>query len=269
MTPEDPLRQSTDYRRALYARYVSDFKGVREGDGSGASWRKWADRRYAPFLANLPRSSSVIELGCGHGSMLDYLRSIGFENLQGIDISAQQVARAAARGCNVRVADVFEVLETSKDSYDLIVAMDFFEHFSKDELHRLFALVRRSLKPEGHLFLQTPNGEGLFPRQVIYSDLTHLTVFTPSSLEQLLRIHGFEAFAFRETGPVMKNMVGVIRVAVWALLRLLANIARAAETGKGQRIWTENMICFCSRTAESQGRDDGADLGDCSTRAET
>jgi SAM-dependent methyltransferase len=250
------LTQSPENRRALYARYVSDFKGTPGSERSESSWRSWADRRYAPLLANVPRDAQVLELGCGPGLMLAYLRDLGFEHLQGVDISEQQVALARSRGCDARARDVFDALVESPGGYDLIIAIDFVEHFSKDELHRLLPLVRKSLRPGGVFLVQTPNGEGLFSRQVIYSDLTHITILTPMSLEQLFRIHGFEAFTFRETGPVPKNLIGVARVAIWALLRLGANIARAAETGKRQRIWTENMICLCRRSGSTPEESD-------------
>ena len=48
------------------------------------------------------------------------------------------------------------------------------------------------------MLVQTANGAGLFPAQVIYGDLTHMTIFTPHSLAQLLRASGFVDLAFTD-----------------------------------------------------------------------
>jgi len=179
--------------------------------------------------------------------MLAYLRDLGFGSVEGIDISQEQVDLATSRGVSARVADVFRTLEESPNAYDLVIAIDFVEHFSKDELNRLVPLVRSALRPGGAFVVQTPNGEGLFPRQIIYGDFTHLTILTPNSLEQLFRIHGFDRFEFRESGPVPKNLKGIVRAALWSVFRQVANFVRLVESGKRQKIWTEVMICRCRR----------------------
>jgi hypothetical protein len=73
---------------------------------------------------------------------------------------------------------------------------DFVEHFHKDELLRLLPLINRALQADGILLLQTPNGERLFSQQVIHADLTHLTIFSPDSLRQLLALTGFDEIRF-------------------------------------------------------------------------
>jgi hypothetical protein len=112
----------------------------------------------------------------------------------------------------------------------------------------LAKLLYNALEDRGILIIQTPNGQGLFLHQVIYGDLTHLTVFTPESLRQLFSLAGFADFRFQETGPVGKNLYGKIRLILWKVIKKLANGIRKIETGKSQEIWTENMICYCKNT---------------------
>lgn len=95
--------------------------------------------------------------------------------------------------------------------------------------------------------LQTPNGAALFGGQIIYGDLTHMTIFNPNSLAQLLRRTGFKNVTFRETAPVAKNRVGLARVIVWSAARSVANLVRAAETGAGQAVCTQNQLCRARR----------------------
>jgi cyclopropane fatty-acyl-phospholipid synthase-like methyltransferase len=174
--------------------------------------------------------------------MLEYLRSKRFANARGIDISEEQIALAQKQGLHAEVADVFEFLESSQGTYDAIIAIDFVEHFTKPELLRLFQLVRKALAPNGRFLIQTANGEGLFPRQIIYGDLTHMTIFTPGSIAQLLRATGFSHIEFSEAAPLASGLRGMLRSFLWNTIRFCANFVRKIEAGKSQAVWTENFI---------------------------
>jgi SAM-dependent methyltransferase len=234
-----------DFRDELYRRYVSTFKGM-SGQMSGPALRlfwRWCAFKYLPLLTDVGRDEPVLELGCGPGHLLELLAMAGFANVQGIDVSAEQVELAKVRGLRAEATDVFDFLASREDLYGAIVAIDFLEHFTKDELVRLVPLIYRALKPGGVLLVQTANGQGLFPRQVIYGDFTHLTVFTPGSLAQLLKLFGFDQFRFRETGPAPLSPRGALNVVLWGAIKGFANAVRRVETGKRQEIWTENFIC--------------------------
>jgi SAM-dependent methyltransferase len=232
--------QGGDFRAALYGRYVSAFKG--EPSLVGEPSFAWWDHKYLPLLDDLQRAAPVLEIGCGAGGLLVYLERRGFSHAQGIDISAEQVDRAKQRGVQADCGDAFDFLESQQQAFAAILAVDVFEHFSRDELVRLAPLLHAALQPGGRLLVQTANGAGLFPRQVIYGDLTHMTIFTPESLAQLLRPVGFGGFGFYETGPIPIRLRGKIDVALWTTLKAAANTVRSIETGKRQAIWTENFI---------------------------
>ena len=117
----------------------------------------------------------------------------------------------------------------------------------RQELYRRYASTRRALCDGGTLVLQTPNGEGLLPGSVVHGDLTHLTVFTAESLAQALRVAGFEAIAFQETGPLPRGSKERIRLLLWKLIRAVANTVRRIERGRRQELWTENFICWCRK----------------------
>jgi 2-polyprenyl-3-methyl-5-hydroxy-6-metoxy-1,4-benzoquinol methylase len=238
-----------DFRDELYRRYVTTFKGM-SGQMSGAElghfWR-WCAYKYLPLLADVGRDAPVLELGCGPGYVLEFLARAGFTNVQGIDISEEQTRLAKEQGLRAEAADAFEFLATREGAFGAIVAIDFLEHFTKVELVRLVPLIHGALNQGGILLVQTANGQGLFPRQVIYGDFTHLTVFTPQSLAQVLRRFGFDQFVFRETGPARLSPRGVIDVVLWGAIKGIANAVRRVETGKHQQIWTENFICRAVR----------------------
>jgi SAM-dependent methyltransferase len=225
------------FRDALYERYAT-ARGAH-----GAASTAWWQHKYLPLLRSVPKQGRVLEIGCGAGELLAFLKSRGFSNAQGIDISPEQVALARERGVDAEVGDALQLT----GSYQLIIAVDVLEHFTRDELVRLARVLFEALAPGGKLLIQTANGAGLFPRQVIYGDLTHLTIFTPQSLGQLLRASGFENFAFYETGPIPLRLRGKVNVVAWQLIKQAVNIVRRVETGKSQAIWTENFICLAQK----------------------
>lgn len=239
----------TDFRAALYEKYVSTFKGEQSGMTSEGleSYFRWCEARLLPMFEGLGPDAEIVEVGCGPGYFLEFLARHGFRRVRGIDISREQIDLAVARGCAAEVADVFDYLGTRRGAIAAIVAIDLVEHFQKDELLRLSAAFHEALAPGGRLIVQTANGEGLFPRQVIYGDLTHATILTPGSFRQLFTLAGFENFRFRESGPVPRGLKGRVRSALWRAIRTAANLVRVIETGKSQAVWTENMICRCDR----------------------
>jgi hypothetical protein len=149
----------------------------------------------------------------------------------------------------VEQQDALAYLAASTERFEAIVAVDVFEHFTRDELRHLVRLMYTALKPGARLIVQTANGAGLHPGQVMYGDLTHQTIFTPESLGQLLRSVGFDALACYETGPIPVRLRGKLDVALWAAIKAVANAVRHVETGKRQAIWTENFICRALRPA--------------------
>jgi 2-polyprenyl-3-methyl-5-hydroxy-6-metoxy-1,4-benzoquinol methylase len=242
-----PMRSGSDFRHELYRRYVSTFKAdAKLGAEPSTAW--W-DHKYLPLLNALDRSAAILEVGCGGGELLAYLGRRGFSHAVGIDISAEQVALARARGVQAELADVFDFLRDHVASFGAIVAVDILEHLTRDELVQLAPLLFAGLRPGGLLLVQTANGAGLFPHQVIYGDLTHVTIFTPQSLAQLLRPVGFVDLGFYETGPVPIRLRGKLDVALWGGIKRLANLVRSIEAGKRQSIWTENFICVAFKRA--------------------
>lgn len=239
----------SDFRDDFYRNYVSRYKGQDSllRDEELRSFYAWCEHKYLPILERIDPKGHILELGCGAGYFLEFMSKHGFSRIQGIDISTEQVQMARKRKLNVAEADVFEYLQKKDGDFDAIIAIDFIEHFTKAELLNLLKMTRRALKGGGLLVIQTPNGEGLFAKQVIYGDFTHLTTLTPSSLRQLLSILGFDQICFYETGPVAKNLVGRVRLVAWLMVRTLANTIFRIETGKSQTVWTDNMICSCRK----------------------
>lgn len=240
---------SEDFRKELYRKYNSTYKiYISDFDHTSISkmW-KWFDHKYLPLLLSYPKDSAILELGCGRGYMLEYLRNHGFNNMKGIDISDEQVKIAQKKGIDVEVTDAIDYLKNSKEKFKVIVALDFVEHFYKEELITLFEGIYNNLQYGGLFFFHTLNGQTILSPNLIYGDLTHLTIFTPNSAQQLLRAVGFKDIMFYEAGPVSKNLNGFIRLLTWKTIKFWHNCIRLIETGSMEKILTQNFIAVARK----------------------
>jgi SAM-dependent methyltransferase len=149
----------------------------------------------AARLADLPDRSSVLEVGAGNGALLAHLRSLGFEQLVGIEPSrdAAQSASPDLRGL-IRV-ESFDPTRLPKGHFSLIIANQTLEHI--DEPFEFLAAARQLLKPRGALMIVSHNYRHWLMRLLgtrsPIIDIEHLQVFSPGSLAYALRRAGFIA----------------------------------------------------------------------------
>ena len=135
-----------DFRIRFYDSYVSNFNthNAELSEQDHRDFAAWASARYLPSIEHLPKDAKILELGSGHGRMLHFLKSQGFTNALGIDLSDEQVRIARAAGLMAEVADMTAFLETKHALYDAIILLDVVEHFSRNELLDLFGLKRQA-----------------------------------------------------------------------------------------------------------------------------
>jgi len=235
-----------DFREELYRRYSSTFKEHISDfdDKSIASTLSKYHYQYLPILKEFNKDARILELGCGRGIFLEFLVNNGYKSVFGIDVSKEQIDIAKVQNLNTEVIGVFEYLNNNNEKFDLIFAIDLIEHFHKDELIPLFKGIYNNLENNGAFVFHTPNGLGVNANKMIYSDLTHLTIFTPNSAMQILKLVGFKEIKYFETEPYAKNLIGTLRSLLWKVLKLLFNGIRLIETGGTEKILTQNFIGF-------------------------
>lgn len=196
------------------------------------------------------RNARILDVGCGSGTLLYFLREAGYENVAGVDVSLEQIQHARQLGfASVRQADVFTFLATAaNDSYEAVVALDIIEHLTKLELLQLADEVYRTLAPGGVWIIHAPNAEGFLGSRVRYADLTHEQAFTPASVEQLVRAAGFRSSECFEDAPIAHGLKSMVRLLIWKAGRSLLRIFFMAETGDpgGNAIFSQNLLA-CAR----------------------
>ncbi len=89
-------------------------------------------RTLKPFLPR-NRSVKILDVACGEGALLAFLKEKGYENISGFDISPQNVAICHQLG--LISVQQFDALQLSKfrsgQRFDVIFALDILEHIPK------------------------------------------------------------------------------------------------------------------------------------------
>lgn len=147
------------------------------------------------FLATLPRTVRVLEIGAGGGFALRAMERMGFRRLVGLDLTATSLAEARRRvpGARLIAADA-ERLPLGDGSVDVVLSSDLLEHLPDVDGH--LAEVARVLRPGGHYLIKTPNrrpAEAYYRLRGLYDyHFWHPSMCTPGELVRRLARQGFE-----------------------------------------------------------------------------
>jgi len=234
-----------DSREKAYSKYVSAHTSQLYGEFNLGKIKNQFSAWQAIYGKFLPKNkkANILDAGCGNGGFVFWLQEGGYKNAFGVDISAEQVELAEKIGVkNIKQEDVFNYLKDKEDYFDLIFARDLVEHFKKDEVLRLLELFYSSLKKGGKLVIQTPNAEGIFGSRYAFWDITHETVFTRASLNQVFRLSGFDHLKFYPTRPPIHNLKSFVRRILWMVVEVILKFYLLVETGSPKAILTQNII---------------------------
>ena len=212
----------------------------------GSKTAKIFDARYSSYLP-LDLNARIIDVGCGSGRMLEWLRKKGFKNLEGIDASEEQVSLAAnATEVHVAQGNINEWDFGSK-KYDLILLIDVLEHLSKPDAIELLQKLNRALRQFGKIIIQVPNCISPFGLRIQFGDITHVTAFNEHSLAQMLRISGFNQIKmYPWQTPIMDIRTLIRRVLLSVIFKILG-VIYYIESPRSE-IFTSNFITVAEKT---------------------
>lgn len=195
------------YRHAFYQNQA-EWHGYRSVESvaqlheTRAAYYEWYTRGWMPA----DKSARVLDIGCGSGQFLYFLRKSGYTHCEGIDLDKIQIQIGKDLGLNVHESAAFEYLSEANGQYDVIAMLDIIEHFTREELFPLLELVVRCLKPGGSLISSVPNATSPNGLQCVYADITHEIAFTPTSMKELMFCHSLVDVEFRDPWPAPIGM---------------------------------------------------------------
>jgi len=176
-------------------------------------WYKLSFDYYDKFLKQhlkLSDDKKILELGCGIGGLLYFLKKSGCENYLGVDISEEQLS-ICQKYVTTKVLneDVLSFLKNHNHKYDLIVLLDLIEHLGKDKIIQFIELLYKTLDLNGRILLRTPNMGSLFGLRSRYIDFTHEVGFTEESIKQVFNQSDFSKVQVHNTYIGKKRLFAV------------------------------------------------------------
>lgn len=179
-------------RNKIFDKYYSVHgKFLDEEIGGRQRWfDNLCEANYARYIPSL-REVKILEIGCGKGYILKWLQSKGYFNIEGVDLSPEdiEIAKKYVGIDSIYCVNAIEYLSTRENTYDCIMGKDILEHIEKNELDESLDAIRRALKPNGRIIIQVPNMDWIMASHERYMDLTHEVGFTRESLGELLRLY--------------------------------------------------------------------------------
>lgn len=162
-------------------------------------YHKQATNIFVNYFKILKTNLSVIDVGCGGGFYLEILRNLGFNSIEGIDVSYPFVEKSKEKGFNVKFKSIYDLNCLNK--YDVVICCDILEHLNK--LGLALQNILKSLKKNGILYISVPIYDSILERknrllnkttkkeQMQKHDITHINEFSVKSLEKILLKNNF------------------------------------------------------------------------------
>ena len=145
---------------------MADFTGAKY-DGDFSMSLEQARQRKHEWITdqlNIKSGDKVLDIGCGWGPVLNYLRNIGAKGT-GITLSQGQHAACVAKGFDAHLLNYRELTPGKFGNFDAVISVGAFEHFcsvdeykagKQDQVYQdFFRIVSDLLPVGGRCFIQT------------------------------------------------------------------------------------------------------------------
>ena len=179
-------------------------------------------REYAPYLP-ASKDAAILDIGYGDGWFMAACRKLGYTNISGAEFNPKSKPYLDQWGVKLYQieSDIGSLLAQQPQTYDFIHMSHVIEHVPKYSLLWVVDSLYFALRPNGTLFLRTPNMEGPTPTSSYFVTLGHEYGFAGSNLQSLLHICGFDDVQFLSSLPNAKNLKQ--RVGGWLRWPYVAN----------------------------------------------
>lgn len=188
------MTETSNYSKYLFNNYRSthgNYSGTKLNGETRKLFREIYIKDLKKIFDQFPKNARILEIGCNMGGMLYEMYSDGFKNLEGIDLSPDDLKIASkylpSSTTKLQCADANDYLNGKKNEYDIVFSKAVFEHIKKENIIPLLEKCRQALKPEGIIIIRVPNMDWIISSHERYMDFTHEVGFNENSLGQVMR----------------------------------------------------------------------------------
>lgn len=196
---------------------------------TSTSYSDYTIPRYLnPYFTDSDKNLDILDIGCGLGQTLSFLKKKGFNSLYGIDINDESISICKQNGLSVeKINDTREFAKQTSRKFDRIIMSHVLEHIRKEDMIDTLIHIKKYLLKEGGTFLlMVPNAQSYTGSYWRYEDFTHNILFTAGSCIYVLRSAGFSEIEFIDPDGT-KHMNPIKRLLIKTLIgyhRLKENI---------------------------------------------
>ena len=127
------------------------------------------------------KNAKILDVGCGDGSLCEYLSVSGYENITGIDVSEVIINKCKdKKDSKVKYVrkDIVNEHFDSKEKYDIIICWFLLHHIKKEDVEKFTIKLFNLCNPNGILILSSLYHDGMESRDSYFSDLHQVIYYT-------------------------------------------------------------------------------------------
>jgi 2-polyprenyl-3-methyl-5-hydroxy-6-metoxy-1,4-benzoquinol methylase len=213
-----------------YYQQESKYEGVRQHEAHETA----TQNELLGFLKkHLPKTASILDVGCSTGSLLAYIKNKGYTCLEGLD-PAPKCRTIAKQKYGIKVTTAGLSSFKPKKKYDLVILSQVLEHLI--DVKSAINLISALLNDGGYVFIGVPDAGKFyldFDEPFGEFSIEHINFFTESSFSALM--HNFESIKINSVEN--RILFGVWQKSIPAKTSLLEYIKQSkAKLQKTQKI---------------------------------
>lgn len=196
----------------------------------------WYTKRFSKYLPNC-LNARIIDVPCGNGNILYFLRELGYKNAIGWDLDESRIKAAQNLKLRAHIGDAFIEIKQIKDC-DVIFSVDFVEHIDRESVIEFLNCCKDALKDGGYLIIRTPMLDSVFGSFHLHNDFTHQWATNSAVWRTIASAIGFRHAVIVDERPIGKDIRSIARRTAFEFARILSVIYRWMLGQPAPKVWT-------------------------------
>ena len=191
-----------------------------------------------------------LEFGFGNGAFAGWAVKRGAEWI-GIEAIDELVKIAVTKGFSAHSNRTYLCEIVEKESLDIVIAFDVFEHFHFDDFCLILSDIYSVLRKGGLLWFCVPSGDSPFARAIQHGDLTHCQTLGSLAVQELATSLSYQVVSVRSPALPLRGL-GLTtlfrRGLVQSLRAILYPAIRSVLMDGGKWVLSPTMVCVLRKS---------------------